>query len=51
MLWVVVTVAAAVTVIQAPGDNVALAIGLILIWVVLVAFAAMSRVTERIGRR
>jgi hypothetical protein len=51
VLWVVVTIAAAVSVIQAPGDNVGLAIGLILMWVVLVAFAVMSQVTEWIGRR
>lgn len=49
-LWIVVTLAAAAVVIRAPAENAGLGVALVLIWVALIAMAAMSRLTEWIGR-
>ena len=48
--WTVVTAAALIEVVQAPAEHLDLALGILLIWVVLIVFAAFSRVTEAIGR-
>jgi membrane protein DedA with SNARE-associated domain len=48
-LWLVVTVASVVVVIQSPGEHVELAVTLALIWVLLLGLAAFSRLTERTG--
>jgi membrane protein DedA with SNARE-associated domain len=50
VLWLVVTVVAAVAVLQAPSEHVGLAIFMVLSWIALIAFAGMSRVLEWIGR-
>ena len=49
--WILVTAAVLVEVIQSPAEHLELALGILLIWVVLVIFAAFSRVTEYRGRR
>lgn len=49
VLWLVVTAAALALVIQSPREHLDLALGVFLIWVVLVVFAAFARVTEYIG--
>lgn len=46
--WVVVTLAALSIVVAAPSEHVDLAVGLALVWAVLVGFAAFSRITERL---
>lgn len=45
IVWIGVTIAAVVSVINAPAENVGLAIGIGLIWLVLLAFAAVERWT------
>ncbi len=49
ILWLAVTVAMIGVVLQSPAEHVDLAIGLVLIWILLLVFAAASRLTERIG--
>lgn len=51
VVWGIVTCVALVTIIQAPSDHVDLALGLVLIWIALIAFAAFSRLTESLGRK
>lgn len=51
VLWTVITAASLVTIVVTPGDHSGLALGLLLIWVVLIVFAAFARVTEHIGGR
>lgn len=48
VLWTVVTAASLVTMVATPGDHSGLALGLLMIWVVLIVFAALARVTEHI---
>ena len=45
VVWVVLTIAAAVAVIQSPEKNAGLGLGLVLIWVVLLAYAGVERWT------
>ena len=45
IVWIGVTIAAVVSVIQAPAENIGLAIGIVLIWLVVLAFAAIERWT------
>lgn len=50
VLWLVVTVASLTAVIQSPADHVGLAVFLVLIWLLLFGLAAMTRLTEWIGK-
>lgn len=45
-LWLIVTVASAVVVVQAPAENTGLAIGVILIWVAMLVFVAATWITR-----
>lgn len=49
VVWLAVTAAAVLLILQAPGDNSGLAVGLFLIWVLLIVFAVFSRLTEHVG--
>ena len=50
LVWLVVTVAAVVSVIQAPAENAGLGIGIALLWVALLVFAGVERWTGGRGR-
>ena len=49
ILWLLVTVTALLEVARSPSDHVGLALGLLAIWLLLVVFAALTRLTENIG--
>ncbi len=48
-VWLLVTVVAAIAVLQSPRENVGLAIGMALCWTGLIALAALTRFASRIG--
>lgn len=50
VLWLAVTAIALLYVLEAPGERLGLAVGLVLCWVLLAILAALSRFTEHIGR-
>ncbi len=45
VLWVVLTIAGIVVVVQAPAENAGLALGLALIWLALIVFMVVERWT------
>ena len=50
VVWILVTVAVLIDVIQSPGEHVDLAIGVFLLWVAILVLVAMGRLTEHIDR-
>ena len=45
IVWIGITIAVVVSVIQSPAENVGMAIGIVLIWLVVLAFAIFERWT------
>lgn len=45
IVWIGITIAVVVRVIQSPAENVGMAIGIVLIWLVVLAFAVIERWT------
>lgn len=45
IVWIGITIAVVVSVIQSPAENVGMAIGIVLIWLVVLAFAVIERWT------
>ncbi len=49
ILWLFVTLAVLFEVARSPADHVELGLGLLAIWIVLIVFAAVARLTESMG--
>ena len=45
IVWIGITIAVVVSVIQSPAENVGMAIGIVLIWLVVLAFVVIERWT------